>query len=130
MIGVLIDSDILIEILRGKNPQVSCQFEALLSATSAVCCSAISRTEIGQGARPGEFDAITALFSFLTCIPADCKTADQAGDTLRQFRKSHSVGLGDAIIAATAVHHNLELWTRNRKHYPDPRLRFFETVNV
>jgi hypothetical protein len=44
---------------------------------------------------------------------------------LRQFAKSHSVELGDALIAATAAVHGLELWTRNRRHYPIRALAFF-----
>jgi len=41
------------------------------------------------------------------------------------FAKSHSVELGDALIAATASAHGLELWTRNRRHYPMKGLAFF-----
>jgi predicted nucleic acid-binding protein len=33
--------------------------------------------------------------------------------------------LGDALIAATASIHNLELWTRNRRRYPMRDLAFF-----
>ena len=42
----------------------------------------------------------------------------RAGGYLRQFRRSHGLDIGDALIAATAAVHGCALWTRNRKHYP------------
>jgi predicted nucleic acid-binding protein len=126
MIGILVDSDVLIELLRGRNAAVAARVEALLGENVPIFYSGVSSAEIGQGARESETEAISALFSFLTCLSADCEVAAEAGAILRRFRKSHSIGLGDALIAATALKHGLLLWTRNRKHYPDARLQFFE----
>jgi len=50
----------------------------------------------------------------------------RAGDYLRAFHASHALELGDALIAATASVHQLELWTQRRKHFPMKDLRFFE----
>jgi len=36
------------------------------------------------------------------------------------------VELADALIAASAVAHGAELWTRNRKHYPMGDIVFFD----
>ena len=58
-------------------------------------------------------------------LPVDGETGRRAGDYLRQYRKSHSVELGDALIAATAVQNDAALWTRNRKHYPMNELSFY-----
>jgi predicted nucleic acid-binding protein len=33
--------------------------------------------------------------------------------------------LGDALIAAAASIHGLDLWTRNRKHYPMKDITFY-----
>jgi predicted nucleic acid-binding protein len=41
-----------------------------------------------------------------------------AGDYLARFHSSHGMGIGDALIAATAYVHDLRLWTGKRKHYP------------
>jgi len=49
----------------------------------------------------------------------------RAGDYLKRYAKSHHVELGDALIAATASIHKLELWTRNRRHYPMNDVAFY-----
>ena len=49
----------------------------------------------------------------------------KAGAYLRSYAKSHSVQLGDALIAACASVENLQLWTLNRKHYPMKDVAFF-----
>jgi predicted nucleic acid-binding protein len=38
---------------------------------------------------------------------------EEAGNLLKRLRPSHGVGLGDAVIAATAIKYKLILWTRN-----------------
>ena len=43
---------------------------------------------------------------------------DLAGEYLRKYAKSHSVGIGDALIAGTAHEMKMLLVTRNVKHYP------------
>ena len=75
-------------------------------------------------ANPREAVALEELFSILACLPIDAAIARQAGDYLRQYQKSHGVEIADALIAATADVHGLELWTRSRKHYP-MKIRFF-----
>jgi hypothetical protein len=126
MNGILLDSDVLIELLRGRNAIVRSQFESLLNDSVPLFYSAVSAAEIAHGARESESAAIAALFAFLTCLPADCATAAEAGQALKRFRKSHLIGLGDALIAATALRCGLQFWTRNRKHYPEVRLQFVE----
>ena len=67
---------------------------------------------------------INGLFGILFCIPIDREIGRLAGDYLRQYRKSHHLELGDALIAATAAVHDTPIWTRNRKHYPMKSLSF------
>jgi predicted nucleic acid-binding protein len=59
-------------------------------------------------------------------VPIDAALGRQAGEYLRRYRKSHAVELGDALIAASAVANGAQLWTRNRKHYPLPELKFYD----
>jgi predicted nucleic acid-binding protein len=44
---------------------------------------------------------------------------------MRAFHASHAVALGDALIAATASVHQLDLWTQNRKNFPMKDVHFF-----
>ena len=127
MKGILIDSDVLIELLRGRNASVRFQFESQLADSVPLFYSAVSAARNRAGARDSEAAAITVLYAFMTCLPADCGIAAEGGEVLKRFRGSHTIGLGDALIGATAVRHDLRLWTRNRKHYPDSRLEFFES---
>lgn len=87
--------------------------------------SAVSIAELWTGARPPEHEAIARFFRSLTCVSIDAETARHAGDNLRLYKKSHGVGLGDALIAAAAHLNKATLWTRNRKHYPMKELSFF-----
>ena len=78
------------------------------------------------GRSPYESDALDKLFRALTCIPIDAEAGRQAGVYLRQYRRTHGVEIADALIAASAVANNADLWTRNRKHYPMSEVSFFE----
>ena len=126
MNGVLFDSDVLIELLRVRNQQFTSVFESLLAQSVPLFRCAVSAAEINHGSRESEAASIAALMAFIRCLPVTCSAGDEAGNILKRFRASHGVGLGDALIAATAIKYRLVLWTRNRKHYPDPRIRFFE----
>jgi predicted nucleic acid-binding protein len=47
------------------------------------------------------------------------QVARRAATLMNEFRRSHSgIGLGDYLIAATALTEGLELATLNIRHYP------------
>jgi predicted nucleic acid-binding protein len=123
--GVLIDSDILIDVARGRNTQLLTRWTELSASDTAIACSPVTVAEMWHGARPSEHTALQALFNALACVPIGPEIGRRAGDYLRHFAKSHHVELGDALIAATASIHGLALWTRNRKHYPMTDCRFY-----
>jgi predicted nucleic acid-binding protein len=123
---VLVDSDVLIHVSRGRNLSVISKWIDISKSDAAVLYSPISVAELWAGARPNEHDAINNLFRSLTCIPIDQDTGHQAGAFLRQYRKSHGVEIADALIAAGALANKADLWTLNRKHYPMKALSFFE----
>jgi hypothetical protein len=83
------------------------------------------RERLWAGARPREYEALMQLFRALECAPIDSETGRQAGDYLRQYRKSHGLELGDALVASATLLNRVELWTRNRKHYPMKELSFY-----
>ena len=122
---ILVDSDILIEVCRGRDETITSRWMELSLSGSAIVYSPVTAAELWAGALPSEHNLLRALFQALMCIPVDQETGQQAGEYLRQYRKSHCIGLGDALIAATALQSQAVLWTRNRKHYPMKGLSFF-----
>ena len=123
---VLTDSDILIEVSRGRDKTMVSQWLELGQSDALILYSAVSAAELRAGARPPEYTALDALFDSLLCVPIDAALGRRAGEYLRRYRRSHAVELGDALIAASAVEREARLWTRNRKHYPMPELAFYE----
>jgi len=123
---VLVDSDILIEVSRGRNADVVSKWIDLSNADAAVLYSPVSVAELWAGARPNEYDTLNNLFRALRCIPIDEEAGRQAGLYLRRYRRSHGIEIADALIAASAAANRAELWTRNRKHYPMKEVSFFD----
>jgi len=124
-VTVLVDSDILIEVSRGRDQAILARWLELSDSDSPILYSPVSVAELWAGARPREHRALTSLFRALHCVSMDAETGLRAGDYLRQYRKSHGVELGDALVAAAATLQRAALWTRNRKHYPMEALSFF-----
>ena len=122
---VLVDSDILIEVSRGRNAAVVSKWIDLSNSDAAVLYSPVSVAELWADARPNEHDTLNYLFRALTCIPIDEEVGRQAGIYLRQYRRSHGIEIADALIAATVAANRAQLWTRNRKHYPMKEVSFF-----
>ena len=123
---VLVDSDILIEVSRGRNRGITTKWIDLSNAGADVLYSPVSVAELWAGARPNEYDGLTKLFRALTCTPIDEEAGRQAGEYPRQYRRSHGVEVADAFIAACAVANAARLWTQNRKHYPMKDISFFD----
>ncbi len=123
---VLVDSDILIEVSRGRDDEIVSRWIELSNSDTAVLYSPVSVAELWAGARPNEYDALSNLFRALTCVSIDEEAGRQAGVYLRQYRRSHGVEVADALIAAGAVASGAGLWTRNRKHYPMKEISFFD----
>ena len=119
------DSDILIEVSRGKDRDVLSRWMELSQSDNPILYSPVTVAELWAGARPREYEVLANLFRALVCAPIDNETARQAGDYLRQYRKSHGLELGDALIASTALLNGAQLWTRNRKHYRMKELSFY-----
>jgi len=122
---ILVDTDILIEVLRERDPQVLNKWRAIIHSDALILYSPVSAAEIFHGIREGEREVVEASLGAMICVPVDEKIGRRAGEYLRLFHGSHNLKLGDALIAATAAIHELELWTRNRKHYPMKDVRHY-----
>jgi hypothetical protein len=112
---LLIDTDIVIDFLRGGKQAIS-HFKA---ESEFICFSVITVAEIYTGITDKEEEAeVERLFSIFPVIAATSEIARLAGNFVKQYRPSHSVEVPDAIIAATCFITGSELSTLNVKHYP------------
>lgn len=115
----LIDTDILIDHFHGHRAALDFIAQQLV-AGETLAISVVTVTEFSGGMRPGEETRTERLLSLLAVLNIDESIARQAGRYLRQYRRSHRLELGDALIAATAQQAGAGLVTRNIKHYPMP----------
>jgi predicted nucleic acid-binding protein len=125
MSGVLLDSDVIVEVLRERSPEIARKWTTVVNTDEPLFYSPVSLAEVRHGMRDRERELIERMFSGMTCIPMEQEIGRRSGDYLRSFHASHSLALGDALIAATASVHQLQLWTQNRKHFPMKDLQFF-----
>ncbi len=123
--GVLYDSDIIIEILRGRK-QIVHAATALEDSGVPTYCTAIAWAEIYAGIRPGEEPITQAFFEARGEIVLDGLVGRRAGAYLARYSGSHGLELADALVAAAAAASGVYLWTLDRKHYPMPDLRFYD----
>jgi predicted nucleic acid-binding protein len=123
----LIDSDVLIEVLR-NNQAVADALKGLHRAKHALCYSPITKAEIYHGLRSGEEERTNRLFAEMECLVIDDVVGKQAGDYLRSYRKSHNLQLADALIAASVHHHQATLITFNRRHYPMNDIPYYDLL--
>ena len=113
--AILIDTDIVIDFLRGDKKAIS----HLKAKSEFICFSAITVAEIYAGIKGKKEEVeVERLFSIFPVIETTNKIAMEAGKLVRQYHPSHSVEIPDAIIAATCLISGSELNTLNIKHYP------------
>lgn len=124
MAKILLDSDVVIEWLRGRRPVVD-KIQRLIEQQSELFWTPVSIAEIYAGVRKGEENDVANLFLLLESVTIKPAVGKQAGQYLRMYAKSHGVQLGDALIAASASVEGLSLWTLNRKHYPMKDFDFY-----
>jgi len=125
LIGVLYDSDVIIDILRGRSQVVEAA-TVLEGGGVPTYCTAIAFAEIHAGLRPGEEPMTEAFFEARGEVVLDGRVGRRAGAYLARYAKSHGVEIADALVAAAAATSGLRLWTLNRKHYPMPDVGFYE----
>ena len=123
--GVLLDSDVVIEILRGKR-RVEDAAAALERSGVPTYCTAVTWAEVYAGIKRGEEQLTEDFFNARGEVVIDARAGRRAGAYLATFARTHGVEMPDALIAAAASTSGLQLWTLNRRHYPMRDLHFWE----
>ena len=100
---LLIDTDVFIDHLRGA--------AELRPAKHRMHYSVITRAELFAGNTASNL--ATQLLAPFREVPVDRPIAERAGRVVREF----GLRMPDALIAATALEHSLQLATRNAKDF-------------
>ena len=113
---ILLDTSIIIEYLRSKQKEDS-QLYQLSSNGAKLCISLITHAELYSGKSAWEYKkakkVLEATLSNIIILPVNKEISKLAGKT----RAKYGTELIDAIIAATALKHDLPLSTLNHKHF-------------
>ncbi|MFT5466709.1 MAG: putative nucleic acid-binding protein [Verrucomicrobiales bacterium] len=111
---MLVDTDVLIDFLRGNEKAV----DFLIEHSADLFASAVTVAELYQGVRDGEEKIkLATTLSSIEILPVTTEIAELAGIFRRDNRARIGCGLADCMIAATATHHQLSLATLNAKHF-------------
>ena len=113
----LIDTDILIDHFHSHEAALAFM-SSLAEMNERLVISVVTLTELLAGMRSGEEDRTEQLLSLFDVLSIDEIIARKAAEYLRAYRHSHRIDFGDALIAATALVNDADLFTRNVKHYP------------
>lgn len=115
--SVLVDTSVLIDVLRGESAAAAVLREA--RATETLHASEVTRLEVLAGMRTPEESATRTLLDALMWHTVDESVAEVAGELGRKWLPGNrGIDSADLMIAATAVVLDARLLTRNIKHFP------------
>jgi tRNA(fMet)-specific endonuclease VapC len=122
----LLDTNVLIRCLRRIPRSVALLQE--LRTHSELYISVLSRLEVLARMWPHEEQITLQLLSSLSSLPVGQETADSAGRLVfQQARRGLALNVPDAIIAATAMRHELILVGYDTHYFAQiPDLQFLE----
>lgn len=122
MTKAILDTDILSEILRNRNPAVASRATAYRRELGHYTICSITVMEVVCGyRRAGKLERLSNFRERLTHVEVlsfNSATADLAGCIDADLQKSGQViGRADPMIAAIAIEHDLILVTGNTSHF-------------
>lgn len=110
---MIFDTDVLIWCLRGNTKAADA-----IDAGYPRQVSIVTHMELLQGARnKKESMAVARLMAEFQILPLTAEIGFRARTYMEQFSIGHSLGMADALIAATAIDTQAPLCTGNTKHF-------------
>ena len=108
----LYDTSVFVEYFRGKKVVADYLQKAKLA------CSIVTAAELVQGARDKKAQLVIEKFlRRVTVFSLTPTISEHMLGLIGRFHLSHGLAIPDALIAATAIEHNLTLVTHNVKHF-------------
>ncbi|HET8865636.1 MAG TPA: type II toxin-antitoxin system VapC family toxin [Gracilimonas sp.] len=113
MAKVLVDTDILIDIFRG-NIKLDTELK-----DHSLSISAVTFVELIQGENTSrkEISLINSYIKEFNFLHISEDISVLGVDLVKEYSPSHNLKLADALIAATAILHDLSLLTLNKKDF-------------
>ncbi|MFC2060509.1 PIN domain-containing protein [Chloroflexota bacterium] len=128
-VSCILDTDIAIDFLRRR--EYAQDLLNRWAGEGLLAVSTLTHLEIYQGMKAGEEGATNAFLDGLISVVVDIPIARRAGSILGEIRsKGMTIGIADAIIAATALQLGTPLLTNNVEHYPFPNLKVIRGLEV
>lgn len=113
---ILIDSDVVIDFLRGYNLRIKSFFSKIKNQQINGCISLISIIELYSGIEEEnniKDKYLKDLLLSLGIIPVEFDLCRNAG----LLRNKYPLSVSDSVIAATSSHYKIKLFTFNVKHF-------------
>jgi len=112
---ILCDTNVIIEALK-KNPIVIEKIEEI--GLEQIAISVITVMELYYGAlNKAELNKIKLHISSIRVLEIDNAVSFKATELIELYAKSHGLQIPDALIAATAVNYDFQLFTGNKKDF-------------
>ncbi len=113
---ILIDSDVIIDFLRGHNERIRVIFERIEDKKIIPCVTLINIVELYSGGDIDEKNKIDILEELLSHFEIIDLTVD-ISKKASILRRKYNLGLADALITASCIKENIKLVTFNQKHF-------------
>lgn len=125
---ILCDTNILIEFYK-NSPQIVQELRQIGQNQLAV--SPITQAELYFGAlNKAELAKIKQHLALFTPFPLDISISNQFIELMETYALSHKLSLPDALIAATVLIHDVELYTLNVRDFRFiSGLRLYQPMN-
>jgi predicted nucleic acid-binding protein len=108
---ILCDTDVIIEYMKGSEVAKK---EILKIEIKNIAVSSVSLMELFYGAlNKRELNKIKKALNNFKIIYVDTEISNKAVELIEKYSKSHGLEPPDALIGATAIVRNIELFTYN-----------------
>ena len=114
---MVVDTDVLIDSLNGKNPSSDRVSREIQSGTLAT--TTITVFELLSGAKTGRArDSVEKLLKAVRILPLDEESGATGAAIRRELEgRGTTIGMADYLIAGICRSRSLPLLTRNRSHF-------------